>query len=833
LRFVDTLLPRPPSLRLIVHQLPIIASAMVGGFVCLWANFCLVHSVIRPKRLALPSLQEMLMNALWPSAAPVRVRQWFVGALILALLVACGETQTEPLNPVAQSSSPPVSPASVATTANTDGRLALYRGPNAFPPDRWFEIHYDHTSWKVGAGEPYGPHLRHLQLPSCMLGLHGVFMNHYKEIGAIEEIKLAGRTWKVYNLSPGQVEALQFYAEPFMLSLGFFREQSAQEREACRSAAETVIDTFTPSEITTPFTSPLAIPDLPRSGNELPTHWPRFEGPYYSFLYPPSWSVEIGGINGYLTLYPYKNTEIRWYDKVEMVYLGYEISPEDDLLAWYTLYDSLAGFEPPERQVLEHRVEGQADGTVVRRLHLLNTRPYGRSQILLLTHGRLVLSFSTQGHDESTMDLLHVLADSIVFHVDAPTTQAELYPDRTDQVTTLAEVLATRQAPPPATPTTALFPPQPSDLPAPASPLPTPTAPESATQIIVPDAYTGALYYALTYSPQAWRLEEVEQFEQIFPELIHLTIDGCRLHLRDGARGQSPDTPVIQKMLAGRTWGVADMGANLVYTSAQLDKGIAFIIRAEVPSMLAGELQKPCQLAAEAVIDTFALVPPPQKSATTPMICQPIGPEFYRCHDYFLNMQFTYPAQWGQIETQFYSAGLDGNYYNYRFSQSYLMAGGRGKIIEPAGRGRMWTDFAGYQPEQLKEICQQYSAAYCEELQPGVLVMLQRADSAAICQVGAWAGGFLAFVAVNLPDHKQITGFVFPLPLYPTEIETELGWILSRAEPSTDCQDPARRAAFDRRVDELFAEFTNRATTNPDAWYAPVLQLAESIVIHP
>ncbi len=766
-----------------------------------------------------------------------------------------------------------------------------------------------------------------------------------------------------------------------------------------------------------PLTSPLAVPDLPRSDNGFPENWPRFDGPYYSFIHPPGWSVEIGTIDALITLYPSQRS-----DKIEMVYLSYEIAPEEDLLTWYNLYERVGGIELPEREVLENRAEVQTDGTTVRRLHLLNTRPYARSQVLLLTHGRLVLAFSAYNHDESASELLRILADSVIFHADAPTTKAELYPGQAGLVTTLDEVFALMQAPPNITP-------------APISPLPTPVVslPIPSTTIFSANTegtlqtiqdHQGAAFFRLTYPTLLWSYAD--------NKLDHRLWDGCSLEL-------VPTTPIPNHpiestdiQLANTTWLVQHYSTELTiryqmkspidnnfvfkiyypltfseqqvercreagewvlstfvpvaqnaitwnrhvdvsgvaveyplgwealpYSSEGRDRpipssasqaealrqqlsieiiprlrseftppdsiaemasstprihwqtpiqiaegtGWLFVVGQEnfdqenpnyglwasEPILMAGyydnerELEISIfssfddegtllaqQIGLEAtiahrypifehviktlqfvtddprpidqrVITFVSLVPllapatPPSPAivATPPVLCRPTESEAYRCHDQFLDIEFTYPLNWREISTQFYSSGLDGNYYNYRFSGTYRSAGGRGKIIEPVGRGRMPTDFSGYQSDQLQATCEQYGADFCEEIQPGVLLMLQRADAATICQTGAWGYGFSAFVAINLPEHEQITGFIFPLPLYPDEIITELGWLLSRANPSTDCQDSERLAAFDQRIDELFSEFTNR-TDQPDAaWYAPLLQLAESIVFNP
>jgi hypothetical protein len=334
-------------------------------------------------------------------------------------------------------------------------------------------------------------------------------------------------------------------------------------------------------------------------------------------------------------------------------------------------------------------------------------------------------------------------------------------------------------------------------------------------------------------------LAEGELFAGNYPELIHGELEGCRLYLRDGARGQLPDAVIIEKHLAQRMWHVINEPSghhpnHFTYGTHQPDAGLPFIMRLSLPLDGTVDEQQACQLAGEQVIDTFRLVPPPPPPivATPPVICRPLEEEAYRCHDQFLDIEFTYPMNWGELRTSFSDDSVQGNVYSYHFANAIHTAGGRNIMFGDGKYSPVWTDFSGYPPGQLQATCEQYSAAFCEEVKPGVLLMLQRTDAATICQAGAWGVGFSAFIAINLPEHEQITGFIFPLPLFPERIMTELGWLLSRAEPSTDCQRPEQRATFDQRIDELFSEFTNRTTLEPDAWYAPVLQLAESIVIH-
>ena len=133
---------------------------------------------------------------------------------------------------------------------------------------------------------------------------------------------------------------------------------------------------------------------------------------------------------------------------------------------------------------------------------------------------------------------------------------------------------------------------------------------DQTAQLTVPDAYTGAYHYLITYPTAAWRVAVVEELEGYeSPRLYHRAIDGCLLHLRDGPRGTAPDAVVIEQQYAGLTWGVTRGGELYVfYTLYQPDKGISFFIRLELPREAPGDVKAACQDAAEAVINTFTLL---------------------------------------------------------------------------------------------------------------------------------------------------------------------------------------------------------------------------------
>lgn len=142
------------------------------------------------------------------------------------------------------------------------------------------------------------------------------------------------------------------------------------------------------------------------------------------------------------------------------------------------------------------------------------------------------------------------------------------------------------------------------------SPLP---SAKNEAQYIVPDAYTGAHHYRITYVPEEWRVElPGKSGNPNTPELAHLKIEGCRLYLREGARDSPAGVTVHEVSLGGYTWGVYNVGASYpnhaVYILYQPDKGISFIIGLDWPRHASNDIQQTCRLAAETVLDTFFIL---------------------------------------------------------------------------------------------------------------------------------------------------------------------------------------------------------------------------------
>lgn len=136
---------------------------------------------------------------------------------------------------------------------------------------------------------------------------------------------------------------------------------------------------------------------------------------------------------------------------------------------------------------------------------------------------------------------------------------------------------------------------------------------EPTVQLTVPDVYTGAYPYTITYPSTTWRLETIQKTESFSsPELVHHAIDGCRIILRDLARGLAPGAIIVEKRLGGVTWSVANEPEytpnEFTYAFSPPELGIAYIIRLETPLEASDEVKAACQLAAEAVLDTFSRV---------------------------------------------------------------------------------------------------------------------------------------------------------------------------------------------------------------------------------
>ena len=130
------------------------------------------------------------------------------------------------------------------------------------------------------------------------------------------------------------------------------------------------------------------------------------------------------------------------------------------------------------------------------------------------------------------------------------------------------------------------------------------------------------------------------------------------------------------------------------------------------------------------------------------------------CRDPFLDIDFAYPSLWGEI-LQADLRPEAGAVYTYEIQGSLSGEGRSGSFVPPLGSGL--TAFPGFISELLPERCQQFSPAQiCQEIQPQVVLVLVFPRAREICDPAPGdLSSPLAILALNLPDHPSINGFVF------------------------------------------------------------------------
>ncbi len=130
------------------------------------------------------------------------------------------------------------------------------------------------------------------------------------------------------------------------------------------------------------------------------------------------------------------------------------------------------------------------------------------------------------------------------------------------------------------------------------------------------------------------------------------------------------------------------------------------------------------------------------------------------CRDPFLHIDFAYPSLWGEI-LQGDLRPEAGAVYTYEILGSLGAEGRSGAFVPPLGSGL--TAFPGFISDILPERCQQfYPAQICQEIQPQVVLVLVFPRARAICEPAPGdLSSPLAILALNLPEHPSINGFVF------------------------------------------------------------------------
>jgi hypothetical protein len=126
-----------------------------------------------------------------------------------------------------------------------------------------------------------------------------------------------------------------------------------------------------------------------------------------------------------------------------------------------------------------------------------------------------------------------------------------------------------------------------------------------------------------------------------------------------------------------------------------------------------------------------------------------------------LALDFVYPTIWGEILRGDLRPEGPGALYTYEVQGSLRGEGRSGDFIPPLGSGIM--AFPGFFSDLHSERCRQFSPAQiCEAVQPEVVLVLAFPTAREICDPDP--GDLfspLAILAVNLPEHPSINGFVF------------------------------------------------------------------------
>jgi hypothetical protein len=155
--------------------------------------------------------------------------------------------------------------------------------------------------------------------------------------------------------------------------------------------------------------------------------WTTHQLSFYALVSPIDWKVEASKDGQYAAIYP-ADGDLSNGDRIEIAYLGYEIPDGQSLQTWYDMYYRAAhGNTPQDIKVLDYQAAYRDQGNVARqRLHTTVVNELGRSQAVMLTDGRLVLSIGAGSDTDNITEVLMKIAGSIVFAPAAPKTFNEL-----------------------------------------------------------------------------------------------------------------------------------------------------------------------------------------------------------------------------------------------------------------------------------------------------------------------------------------------------------------------------------------------------------------------
>jgi hypothetical protein len=118
-------------------------------------------------------------------------------------------------------------------------------------------------------------------------------------------------------------------------------------------------------------------------------------------------------------------------------------------------------------------------------------------------------------------------------------------------------------------------------------------------------AYQEHPRFEVTFDSKLWRLEDSEEG----PVLIHNTIEGCRVVLMAIGRGMIEMPTILQKELAGYPVEVREFRqSGFISYGFSIDEGYYPFLLSFMPGANESAARE-CQVAGEAVLDTFRLAP--------------------------------------------------------------------------------------------------------------------------------------------------------------------------------------------------------------------------------
>lgn len=212
------------------------------------------------------------------------------------------------------------------------------------------------------------------------------------------------------------------------------------------------------------------------------------------------------------------------------------------------------------------------------------------------------------------------------------------------------------------------------------------------------------------------------------------------------------------------------------------------------------------------------------------------------CRDEITHMDFSYPVRWGEPEVVLRTGVNAGIRYSYIFDSATaieIQAGGANEnFSETKTVFTDYTDFKGYQANGVEGVCNSFfSATTCDEIQPGVVMMII-ADPASIrCQV------FksllppprlepLIAIAIDLPNEYPIHGFIFLSEFFSDDQVSRLHETIGIGYYSLHRCSAEEEAAHDSLQQEIIENIQNGSSDEASQQnYQAMLNLANSIVV--